>query len=307
MNEEMEMSIEELAALAAETNDQTEDTGGDFTYEAPAAGAAVMRFISYVELGVQDGGSYEGKKKPDCKQSHFTFELYGKKHVKEVEINGVATIIANKISFKLSEKLGDKAAFKKLFNKMAQGRPEIKHFAQMLGEGFLGTVQHAKSADGKITYANLRDKDGNWYIGAPRQEIIDAVTGDTTVTLIPVPTQMTPSRLFIYDKPSAGRWKSIFIDGTREIKAADGTVTNVSKNWLQETCMSAKNFSGSPLEAFLAGLNDLPISESENPAPAGQEKAPTSTGLPAERSTPADKPVADDAATAALRELGLAA
>jgi hypothetical protein len=51
--------------------------------------------------------------------------------------------------------------------------------------------------------------------------------------------------MFLWDYPSKEAWDSLFIEGTWD----DGK----SKNMLQELCMSATNFDGSPLQQMLMG------------------------------------------------------
>lgn len=259
-----QLSIAELAALAAETDDQTEVVqGGDFERRVPVEGLTVARFIEYTELGVHGSKPYLGKPKPDADKVRLTFELLSEKkgNIYEVDVEGGKKKLTEKITVTLAKKQNERAGFKKLFDKMVYGRTDIKHMAQMLGEAFLVTIIHGKSTDGKETYANIRDKDGNWHIGAPQQVIEDAIAGTKEVKKLAVPEQLTPSRIFLFNNPTKETWDSLFIDGTRKVKNDQGIEIEESKNWLQELIQSAKNFKGSPLEAMLAGVNELSIKE----------------------------------------------
>lgn len=247
-------SIKDLANAAAQFEDQTETPENDFEYVLPVEGPAVARFIGYIELGKHKQPDFQGQKKPDADEVRLTFELLGKKHV-VTDDDGKQR--ANQISFNISKKLGDKASFKKLFNKMTYGR-DIKHMAQMLGEGFLVTVHHNKSKkDEKKVYANLRNKEGEWSVGEPAQ--YNHIEG--TKTMLPVPEQISPSRIFIWNTPTKATWDTLFIDGEREVKEGD-TVRKVSKNWLQELILSASNYKCSPLEAMLHKVDDLTLDTS---------------------------------------------
>lgn len=255
------MDINALANLAAETEDQTvvqEHT--EFERVIAPAGVTTARLIEYIELGMREQKPYQGKAKPDAEEIRVTFELLGPKHINEVEIEGEKVKLSNLISIKISKKLGERAAFKKLFNKLSYGRADKKHIAQMLGDPFIVEVVH--NTVGEKTYANIRDKDGNFLINSPF--IKDALTGETTDISKKVPASLRSPKLFLWDHPTKETWDSLFIDGTREVKVGD-KVEQQSKNWLQETIMSAKNFHGSPLYTMLNGVSaaDLPLSEDE--------------------------------------------
>lgn len=246
------LSIEELAALAASTEDQTESGPEGFTRELPPAGPTVARFIEYVELGVHAQKAYKGKAKPDVDQVRLVFELNSPKHVKEIEVDGGKRTVANLMILTLTKKLGEKASFKKLFNAMVYGREKIIHMAQMLGEGFIINIEHNTVGEGdeKKTYANMYSEGKGWLIQAPRH--VDPLT--EVITNIPVPAAINAKRIFLFANPNKPTWDSLFIDGTRTVKDAAGKETEVSKNWLQEKIKSAKNFEGSPLNLMLGNV-----------------------------------------------------
>ncbi len=300
------LSIAELAAIAAQTEDQTETTV-TFDHSPPEAGPTIGRFIEYIEIGKQPQKPYQGKPKPPADEVRLTFELlHPKKNLKEYEDdNKEKRIRGEYVTIKIAKKLSDKAKFKKLFAAMTYGRADIKHMAQMLGEAFIINIYHnIVDKDGKkVTYVNL-DKDGAYGIGAPF--IIDPLA--ETKTPVPVRDAIRPLRLFLFENPTKETWDSLFIDGTKEVKTDSGEIKHVSKNWLQELIMSATNFKGSALEAMLGGIADLPVQE---PAKADPPFEPTdkpvhvegkSTDKPkAAAAKPADKAGAQDA----LAALGL--
>lgn len=258
-----ELTLAELANLAAEDEDQTEVvTGGEFNNDPPAAGLTVGRLIEYIELGKRKQPDFQGKKKADADEVRLTFELTHPDRMREYEVDGVKKTTGELLRVKIKKSLSDKAKFKKLFNKMLYGRTDKKHIAQMLNEAFLITVFHNKSKDGKKVYANIWDENGEIGIAPPFT--VDAITKQKKTYAIPEATQ--PIRLFLWNNPTKPTWDSLFIDGTREVEDKETQQkTTVSKNWLQEDIMSATNFKGSPLDTMLNGVSEseLPLSEAE--------------------------------------------
>jgi hypothetical protein len=279
------LSIAELAALAAENEDQTVVQTTTFDNEPPPAGVTIGRFIEYIELGKQKQADYNGKPKPDADTVRLTFELlHPKKNIHEYEVEGEKRIRADRVSIKVSKKLSDKAKFKKLFNALTYGR-DIKHMAQMLGEAFIITVYHnVVEKDGKKnTFVNL-DDDGVYGIKAPF--VIDPL--EETRKDVAVGEAISPLRLFLFNNPTQETWDSLYIDGTRERKLDGGATEQVSKNWLQEVILGASNYAGSALEQLIGGVADLPTSEEEVEQP---EEKPVAT-KPKAAAKPADKPAA---------------
>lgn len=258
-----ELSLDEMMELDG-LEDQTQEVShGDFD-NRPPEGVTVGRLISYIEIGKHDGGQYQGKKKPDADKVRLEFELLGPDNIIEWEVEGVKKEAGQVVSITMKKSLSDKAGFKKLFKKLNYGRDDKGHILKMLGEAFIITVYYNKvQKDGKeVIYVNLH-KDGEWGISAPFQ--VDPITKQKKFYDIRPQTQ--PLRWFLWDKPQISNWDSLFIDGTREkkTKGADGVevVENVSKNWLQEMILSAKNYGGSKLQALLNGVADLPVTEEQ--------------------------------------------
>lgn len=287
------MDVNTLIAQAHNTEgleDQTDvSSGGDFEYEVPPAGPTPARFIGYVEVGKRKQRPYQGKEKPDADELRLYFELNGPKHKREVEVDGEDKTFTNMLAVKVTKKLSDKATFHKLFNKMTYGRDSITHMANMLGEGFLVTVEHAEEKNPKEgqkprTFTNIRDKDGNWLIGAP--SYTDPISSETHD--VPVPEATQPLKLLLWDNPTQEQWDSIFIDGTRTVKDDKGVEKEVSKNWLQEDIVSnSQNFEGSALQALLGGVGDLTMTEDviEYAAPEAPDMGNASAD--ADKDTPA--------------------
>ena len=263
------------AAASNTLKDQTAEQPERADYQPPAAGRAFARFVSYVELGKRKQRPFQGKEKPPAHEVRLGFELVGKKHAREIEVDGETKTVYPVIYTKVTIKSGDRASFTKLLKAMSYGRDGINHMALLLGEGFIVTVIHnvvGEGADAR-TYANIKDSEGVWKIAAP---LVPKDPGDPECNeMIPaaVPAATVPIQLLLWDSPTIEQWNSIFIDGTREVKDAKGVVQTVSKNWLQEDIQSnAIDFEGSALQAVLADFN----TRDTKPAKATPKKEKTS-------------------------------
>lgn len=272
--------------------DQTEDTGSNYVYEPPAAGPCIARFVSYIETGMHEQRAYQGTPKPPAREVILQFQLLGKKHAKEIEVkdeNGQMQkrIVYPVVKIAMPIMSSPKSNFMKLMSKMVYGR-EITHMALMLGEAFKVTVIHNKSkgADGKeVIFANLKDGEGTWHIGAPVIQKFDEETGDAIGDPVPInaPQATVDFRLLIWDKVRIEMWNSIKIEGTYKKNDED-----VSKNWIQDRCRSALDFEGSALQLLLAEQEgDLP------PVPTGPSGDEDDLGVSAdeldEEAAPAPK------------------
>ena len=304
----MDKNISALIQSAVESEDQTQvQVFADFA--PPEAGKTVARFIEYIELGKQARKPFKGKAKDPADSVRLTFELLSPKHIEEItNENGVKVKTAKRISFNVPKLFTDKAKYRKLFTKMARGRANITHMVQMLGEGFILDIVHNTVGEGdtKQTYANITDSEGAYTIAAPYME--DPITGNKQE--VPVPAAISPIRIFLWNNPTKETWDSLFIDGTRTVKQADGQEKEVSKNWLQETILGATNLKGSLLEQLLGGAKSLPqmdtsakqlmqeLAEEEEEEVAEKKSAKAAKKAPAKQQPAASS---DDA----LRAMGL--
>jgi len=275
----MTIDYKALAAQAAEMEDQTDtQAGGEFEKQVVPEGVTFGRMIEYIELGKQKQRAFQGKPKKDADEVRVTFELlHPKKNIREVEVDGKTIKVTDRISITLTKSLHEKSGYVKLFKTMARGREDIKHMAQMLNEGFLLTISHnVKEKDGKkTTYANLQ-KDGVYGIAAP--VIVDPVA--ETTTAIPIPAALSPIRIFLWNNPTKETWDTLFIDGDKTVKEADGTEKQVSKNWLQNKILGATNFAGSALEDLLSGSAELEAAIGEPEEEAAPAKTDTQKSSP---------------------------
>lgn len=252
--------IEQVRAAAAKLADQTEDKGGSFEYEPPAAGPCIARFVSYVEIGNHPQKAFQGKAKPPAPEAIIQFELLGKKHAKEIETQdeigqAVKRIVYPVITIRAALKSGPRTGFYKLLSAMDYGRGNT-HMAFMLGEAFILTIIHNEvEKDGKKrVYANIKDDSGNWKVSAPVR-----VNEEGETEPLKAPAATVAERLLLWDAPSIEQWNSIHIPGTYKRKEGDKEV-EVSKNWLQNTVKSALNWEGSPVQNLvIASIDgDLP-------------------------------------------------
>lgn len=281
------VDFKKLGDKAAEINNQSETkAGGSFERELPAEGRHLARFIGYIELGKQPQKAWNGKAKPDANKVKLEFELLSPQDIREVEIDGEKRTFTNKQTETLVMSNSEKSHFHKLFLKMRDGRSEINHMVQMLGEAFLVDVVH--SEDKK--YANILTKDRGWLIQGPYQ--VDAVTGEKT--RINVPEAKTEQRGFIWDIADQEQWDSIFIPGSREVKDKDGSTREVTNNYLQDTICKASNFDGSPVARLLA--------KSAGGVDTEEFQAPAAPPVEAPEEAPS---VEDEAAQKALKDIGL--
>lgn len=207
--------------------------GGDYT--PPPAGACSLRFVAYIELGKQKT-TFKGETKIKDKV-RLVFEVHGKNYpVKELDDG---TKIPQRVTITETLSLSEKAHFFKIFNAMRNGREDITHMAQMLGEPFRGRIFHNEGKEGKV-FANLRNEAG-YSIAPPYVE--DPETGESRK--VKVPEALSELRLFVWDQPSKEMWDSLFIEGEYE--------EGKTKNVLQAAVLAAANYKGSPLEQLLAG------------------------------------------------------
>lgn len=229
---------------------QTVSVGGDYT--PPAAGLAKLRFVGYVEVG-KHRKVFKGAEsfKPLVK---LLFEIHGKKWEPK-DIDGKK--VPQRITITTTHSTSSKAGFYKLFLKMRDGREEITHMAEMLGEGFMGKIVHreyTQQVDGKEVKkiaAELQDSEKAWTITPPYVDVAvmdddNEPTGEYERRPQSVPPALGDLRLFIWDLADKEQWDSLHIEGA-----------DADKQFLQLEVVKAKNFIGSAAEAVAAGSDKL--------------------------------------------------
>lgn len=238
------MSLQDIKANIGKYEDHTK-TADTKTRDVIPAGKTVCRLIEYIDLGVQPQRPHEGVPRPSKETIKLTFELLGPKNIRTVQTDEGEKKFADRIYLTLTKSNSNKSKFKKLFNKLRYDRPDINHFAHMLGDAFTVTITHSQWAPpgGKVqTYANPT-VDGEFSFGAPVIE--DPMTGD--INPINVPAALSDMRLFTWQLPDMESWNSLYIDGTYVNREG----VEVSKNFIQETILNAENFEGSPIALLL--------------------------------------------------------
>lgn len=262
----------EEAAHGPDLNEGTAGGGGEI--ELPAEGPALARFVGYIETGRHERSAGAGKPKVYKETMVLLFELVGPRHAPIETDNGkIPHIIKIELSGgknygPVNEKSGAFSTFKKM-----NWEGTATSFAQLLGKPYLLTGRHEvwRSDPNKKSYT-IKDASaqGQYLIQAPRQ--VDAFTGTTTE--LPVPEQISPLRLFIWNsspKNIGAMWDSLFIDGMwPERKDDKGVVTRPaqSKNKWQEIIIKSAGFKGSPVEEYLQTKGTTLNLGAAAPAPA---------------------------------------
>lgn len=273
----MSMTFEEIQALA---NAEAED-GVDMTVAQKGGGGRLLpagyafgRLVEYIEYGMHPQ-EYQGKAKDPALEFSLAFALWGEGYANE---DGTPYIIR---PYRMARSRNDKAKAFLLFQKL-NWKGTAKNFAQLLGQAFLVKIVHADKSQTDKTKVSRIDFTG--FLPP-----LDPVTKQPYA----IPEAPADSlRLFLWNRPTMAGWKSLFIEGTTE----DGK----SKNYVQETILSAVDFHGSPLQQMLGavqgqGLPSLPSSPSVPPsspaAPSGQPQAGVALpSLPAAPSAPVGLP-----------------
>ena len=245
--------------------DQSDTSSAQFSDNLPEIGKAPARLVGYVELGLQAQPAFKGKAKDPARELIISFEIFGSKNTREIEVDGKKKKVGKRLDVRVTEKLNDRAKFTKLFTKMTRSCP-IEHIAHMLNEVFLVEIRHVESAKGR-KYATIQAEDGSFNVSGPTIEKLDdmgEVIGEIDLVAITPPASV-PFRLFLNDDPTLEQWQSIKIDGTytKKTTAEDGSVVEEekSKNFMQEAIMSALDWEGSAMEALLNDLGEEEIEE----------------------------------------------
>lgn len=288
-------SVEELLALANEAAEQaevdmSETQSGGFSKLYPE-GYAFARLVEYVELG-KHTEEFQGKVKQPALTFRMGFAIWGKPPGQEEtfhnEDGSPGLIRTYDMRISNNEKSGAKIAFDRMNYK-----GKAKQFYQFIGAPFL------------IHIIRKANKDST---KPPRNQIVlkdtlpphDPATG-TPYNIAEAPADLY--RLFLWNKPTKQGWDSLFIEGQ--------TDAGKSKNFIQEKCMAALDFPGSPLEQMLSGAGDLPSPEQlsekapETPAaPQAEQPAPAAPSTPAAPAPEAPAaPVAPEAPAAPVADV----
>lgn len=250
--------------------DMTVATSGGAARLLPE-GYAFGRLIEYVEVGAQPQ-TFNGKPKAPAPEMRLGFALWGQGYQEE---DGSPAIVRPwDMAIGTNEKSKAFLLFKKLNYKGT-----AKSFAQLLGEAFLVKIIHTKPKKA----------------GDPVRSVIDLagfLPPFDPVTKQPYTIPAAADdlyKLFLWERPTKECWDSLFIDGVSD--------AGKSRNFIQNKCLSAKNFPGSPLEAMLLALgmptlatdaeDEGAMPDEEHEAPVAAIPAAPAGAIPAVPSTPA--------------------
>lgn len=270
-------TLAELKALANEAAEQSEINmaeastgGGDF--KLYPEGYALARLVEYTEFG-KHADEYQGKIKPPALTFRLGYAIWGKPPGQQETFHNADGSPGIIRTFDLRMSNNERASAKIAFDRMNY-KGGAKQFYQFIGEPFLIHVIRKQGADPSKPARNrivLKDT----------LPPFDPATG-TPYEIPEAPEDMY--RLFIWNRPTKEGWDSLYVEGTTD----DGR----SKNFLQEKCLVATDFPGSPLEAMLSGAGDLPSPEQQAaPAVPDVPAAPSAPAAPAAPAVPAPPPV----------------
>ena len=255
-----------------------------------AAGGAVVRFNSYIEIGEQ-----EDKYNPNSTKDTIMlgFEVVTPTHVYKGETkDGEEFTSSETLTLYVKKSFNKKGSLYNLFTRMAAGRPNITHFTQMLGEGFLVELFEQTDKDGNKlkNYKNTFVDGWNqvYKIGPPVRKELDEYGKEIGEKPLNVPPAYREQQCFVWNQPNEVQWESLQI-GEYDDEHKD--------NFLKGNILNAVNYEGSPVEAMLLGAGEI----GEEPAPEPEEEPVKKK--PAKKKKPAAKKatqVEDDDPLAAL-------
>lgn len=232
----------------------TGEAGEDLTVDQnfdrplPRAGVAILRLLSYMELGSQQPNNAAHKPAVACV---LRFELKHADHQYKTD-DGMRSEIIDVHTRKGSTA---KSGYKKLFASMnATFGGHHKHFITMIDKCFVAEIYHnsnGKTGAEERKYANL-DLNGAWSFKPCGN--MDVVNNKFTPFEVE-PLQSTPTAFLwendgVSDEQYVAMWDSIEIEGTYTKKEGD-TEVEKSKNFHQLKVMGGTDWEGSRLQGLV--------------------------------------------------------
>lgn len=246
-------AIQAAAAAAAQTSvDMNEAVSGGGGRLIPA-GAYVGRLCEYIDLGMQPQ-EYQGKAKDPAPNIRLGVALFYTNPEKPSEPDPYV-LRSSDMSISRNEKAGTFKAFAALNYKRD---PNVKHFAQFLGQPFIFHVEVKKAKTSGREYNSIAwDKTG---------PAVDAVSRQP-YAVPEVPDELY--RVFLWDSPTKEDWDALHIEGQNQ--------EGKSKNFIQETILAALDYQGSQLQLLLEGATSItqPVQAAAPVAPSATPTAPT--------------------------------
>lgn len=247
--QQLQAQAAQAAAVGPDMNEAQKGGGG--AKLLPNNVYAFGRIVEYIDCGSQPQ-EFQGKAKDPADEFRIGVALWGEGITND---DGTPYIMR---PFPISISRFEKSNTFKMFKALNYtGDPNIKHFAQFLGQAFVFKLEHHTNKAGKVSSII------NWAATLPPY---DAVSKQ------PYQIPAAPDdayRLFLWDFPTIEAWNSLHIEGTND----DGK----SKNFIQEQILGALNFEGSPLHQLLVGNNvafAIPAKKAAPAAPAAPQAAP---------------------------------
>ena len=212
-------------------------------FKIPDAGACLVRFVQYIELGLQKS------KNPtynDSRECALGFEVVSKRH----NIVNDGKIIHPIIQASVNISQSTKGNFIPLVKALNYAGIEHAVITEFLGGAYKAKITHEKSPDGSKTYARLKAKGEPWNFSAPIQEDPEDPSNSVMLNVAPHKSDIIcfcwePS--MVSDEHYLASWDSLYIEGTYQ----DGG----SRNKWQEKIMANLNWSTSRLKRLLDARN----------------------------------------------------
>lgn len=273
------------AEVSPDMNETHEGGGGRIVPEGPYVG----RLVEYIDFGVHPE-EFGGQAKDPSPAFQIGAALFGEG---AQDAEGRPYIIRSNSHFPLRIKRHAKATTAQIFAAMNyKNDPNIRHFAQFLGEPFIFHVVVKKSKSGR------EFNDIDWV---KTQAPMDPMSRKP----YEVPALADEYyKIFLWDFPTKEDWDKLYIEGVFD----DGK----SKNFIQERILSALNYQGSELQLLLEAEGvvapEKPQEAQTVAAPSTPPVAPTDApeeglkapeGVPSAPTVPVAPPVVPAVAPAA--------
>lgn len=254
--QQLQQLAAQQAAVAPDMNEAQKGGGGS---KLLPVCYAMGRIVEYIDLGTQPQ-EFQGKAKEPADEFRIGVALWGEGITNE---DGTPYVLR---PYSIAVSRFEKSNTYKMFKALNYtGNPDIKHFAQFVGQAFLFKLEHHTNKAGKVSSII------NWAGTLPPYDAISKAA-------YPVPEAPDDLyRLFLWDFPSIEAWNSLHIEGQND----DGK----SKNFIQNSILGAINFEGSALHNLLVSGN-VPYTIPAKAAPAAPAAPQAAIAAPVGVSTP---------------------
>lgn len=270
-----------------ELTDMTEvKVGGGSGRSLLPSGTAFVRLSGYIEFGTHPQ-EYLGKKKDPALEFRLQFRVVGGVGVNldgEEENFVLDEDYLPPIStYDIAQSQYAKSGAVALFNAVNIEPATATHFMHKLGQLYtlqIGVKKNPKT--GKMVQDIDFKKLQKATDAATRKPYTSYADKDGDIVAIPQ-LKSEDIRVFLWDRPQSvtkeqykAMWDSIHIDGEYEKKDGDNVI-KVSKNFLQEKCLSALNFENSSLQQLLDGVEfpNITAKADDKPDPEKVQDVPS--------------------------------